>query len=69
MPCVQECVKSRAVDSVLAVRDVTKEEARAAVDEVFDKCYGDLEPVGRRIRRNSDHIRKAYGERKTMGYI
>jgi inner membrane protease ATP23 len=62
-------VKQRAVDSVLAVRDVSPGEAREAVDSVFEKCYADLEPIGRRIRRNSDDIRKAYSDRKTMGYI
>ncbi len=46
-----------------------KEEARAIVDSVFDKCYGDLEPIGRRIRRSSDDIRKAYKERVFYGYV
>ncbi|ODM89657.1 Mitochondrial inner membrane protease ATP23 [Orchesella cincta] len=64
----QECVKERAVRSVLAVRDVSHEEARDVVDSVFEKCYNDLEPIGRRIRRNSDHMQKAYWERKSMGY-
>lgn len=64
----QECVKKRAVDSVLAVRNVSTEEAKVAVDSVFEKCYADLEPIGRRIRRNSDDIRKAYMERGSLGY-
>lgn len=55
--------------SVLAVRDVSQEEALEAVNSVFDKCYNDLEPVGRRIRRNSDHMEKAYFDRTNMGYI
>ncbi len=34
---------------MLAVRNVTRQEAEAVVDKVFDKCYNDLEPFGRRI--------------------
>lgn len=66
---LQECVKSRALRSVLAVRDVSQEEAIEAVESVFEKCYNDLEPIGRRIRRNSDHMQKAYFDRKSMGYL
>lgn len=55
--------------SVLAVRDISREEALAAVERVFDKCYNDLEPVGRRIRRNSLDIEKAYRERYHYGYM
>lgn len=64
----QECVKTKAVYSVLAVRKITKEEARAVVDKVFDKCYADLEPIGRRIRRNSRDMQKAYIEGPMYGY-
>jgi inner membrane protease ATP23 len=64
----QNCVRKRAVASVLAVRNVSREEAEAAVDSVFTKCYNDLEPIGRRIRRNSDHMYKAYRERINLGY-
>jgi inner membrane protease ATP23 len=52
----------------MAVKDVTKEEAIAAVESVFEKCYADLEPIGRRIRRNSNHIQKAFIDRTSMGY-
>jgi len=65
----QECVKQRATDSVVAVRDIPKEEARAIVDEVFDKCYGDLEPIGRRILGGEEDIEKAYEERVIFGYV
>ncbi|XP_033222145.1 mitochondrial inner membrane protease ATP23 homolog isoform X2 [Belonocnema kinseyi] len=58
----QDCVKTKAMMSVLAVRKVCKEEARAAVERVFPKCYNDLEPIGRRIRRNSLDMHKAYLE-------
>lgn len=48
--------------SVLAVRNVTRDEAIAAVERVFPRCYADLEPIGRRIRRNSKDMHKAYME-------
>ena len=50
VPCVtgrEECVKGRAVASVVAVKGVTPAEAREQVDRVFDKCYADKEPFGR----------------------
>lgn len=64
----QECVKRRAALSVLAARGVTTEEARAAVDRVFDKCYNDLEPIGRRIKRNTDDMNKAFLDAPFYGY-
>nr|CAD7394946.1 unnamed protein product [Timema cristinae] len=64
----QECVKTKATRSVFAVRNVTPEEARAAVERVFPKCYADLEPVGRRIRRNSNDMHRAYFEGPLYGY-
>ncbi|KAI9562732.1 hypothetical protein GHT06_010186 [Daphnia sinensis] len=64
-----ECVKHKALGSVLAVRpDVTKEEALAVIDKVFLKCYNDLEPIGRRVRRNSADMIRAYKERGNYGY-
>lgn len=63
-----ECVKNKAVASVLAVRKVSIQEAKEVVDKVFDKCYNDLEPIGRRIRRNSHDMEKAYQERYHYGY-
>lgn len=63
-----ECVKRKAVQSVIAVRGITEEKARAAVDKVFAKCYNDLEPVGRRLRRNSLDMERAYRERYHYGY-
>lgn len=47
---------------------MTEAEARQVVDEVFDKCYADLEPIGRRIRRNSPDMVRAYMERVYYGY-
>lgn len=62
------CVKTKALCSVLAVRKVTAEEALAAVNRVFDKCYNDLEPIGRRVRRNSTDMQRAYLEAPLYGY-
>jgi inner membrane protease ATP23 len=43
-------------------------EAWKVVDSVFDKCYNDLEPIGRRVRRNSYDRERAYRERYFYGY-
>lgn len=64
----QNCVKEKAMQSILAVRKVSEEVARAAVLRVFDRCYNDLEPVGRRLRRNSLDMNKAYLEGPLYGY-
>lgn len=46
----QECVKSKAMASMLAVQnDLTREYAQAVIKTVFSKCYADLEPIGRRF--------------------
>ncbi|XP_071453384.1 mitochondrial inner membrane protease ATP23 homolog [Hetaerina americana] len=58
----QECVKTKAIQSVLAVRKVSEEEAVAAVERVFKRCYADMEPIGRRCRRNSTDMQRAYVE-------
>ncbi|XP_068210608.1 mitochondrial inner membrane protease ATP23 homolog [Palaemon carinicauda] len=64
----QDCVRRKAAMSVMAVRRVTEAEALNVVDKVFDRCYNDLEPIGRRIRRNSHDMHKAYMERFSYGY-
>lgn len=64
----QECVKKKAAYSIVAVRNVTADEAIAAVQRVFPKCYADLEPVGRRIRRKSYDMHRAYMEGPKYGY-
>lgn len=64
----QNCVKTKAMQSVLAVRNVTKLEAIEAIERVFPRCYSDLEPIGRRIRRNSEDMYKAYQEAPYYGY-
>ncbi|XP_043237434.1 mitochondrial inner membrane protease ATP23 homolog [Amphibalanus amphitrite] len=65
----QECVKNKAACSLVAARGISKREAVRIVDLVFPQCYGDLEPIGRRVRRNSDDIRRAYLERHKYGYV
>lgn len=64
----EDCVKTKALMSVLAVRKITRDEAIEAVERVFPKCYADLEPIGRRIRRNSRDMHKAYMEGPMYGY-
>lgn len=64
----QICVKNKALASILAVRNVSKEDAIDAVERVFPKCYPDLEPIGRRLRRGSDDMFKAYAEASYYGY-
>lgn len=61
-------MKTKALLSVLAVRKVTRDEAIQAVERVFPKCYADLEPIGRRIRRNSTDMHRAYLEGTMYGY-
>lgn len=63
-------MKSKALYSVLAVRkDISKEQAIAVIEKVFPKCYADLEPIGRRLRRNSADPDRAYAETKHYGFI
>lgn len=64
----QLCVKNKALQSILAVRQVSKLDAIEAVDRVFPKCYSDLEPIGRRLRRGSEDMHKAYAEGIYYGY-
>ncbi|KFM57740.1 Mitochondrial inner membrane protease ATP23-like protein, partial [Stegodyphus mimosarum] len=64
----RECVKRKALASAVAVRNVSEEEWKAALDRVFTKCYNDLEPLGRRLRRNSHDMYRVYRERYLYGY-
>lgn len=64
----QNCVKTKAYQSIIAVRDVTKTDAIDAIERVFTRCYNDLEPIGRRIKRSSRDIHKAYSEGYLFGY-
>lgn len=64
----QDCVKTKALYSVLAVRQIGKKEAVDIIEKVFPKCYADLEPIGRRIRRNSEDMTRAFKEAAYYGY-
>lgn len=61
-------MKTKALYSVLAVRQIGMKEAVEIIEKVFPKCYEDLEPIGRRIRRNSDDMLKAFKEAAYYGY-
>ncbi|GAB5573987.1 mitochondrial inner membrane protease ATP23 homolog isoform X2 [Prionailurus iriomotensis] len=55
----QTCVRDRAILSILAVRNISKEVAQKAVDEVFESCFNDHEPFGR-IPHNKTYARYAH---------
>ncbi|CAG4911440.1 unnamed protein product [Colias eurytheme] len=65
----EDCVKTKALYSVLAVRQIGKLEAVEIIEKVFPKCYNDLEPIGRRIRRNSDDMMRVYRDASYYGYV
>lgn len=65
----QDCVKSKAMYSVMFARGASMEEAVAAVERTFPMCYNDLEPIGRRIKRNSDDKFRAYNDARLYGYV
>ena len=47
----------QATSSVKAVRGFSESQAKAAVKVVFERCYNDLEPFGRRVARSrSDEV-------------
>lgn len=62
----RECVRQKAALSLQTVRNITEKEALDAVDLVFDRCYNDLEPFGRRIYSRED-CERAYKDRKFYG--
>ena len=61
------CVRNVAVESMIESNFVDKEVAEASVDRVFDKCYADLEPIGRRAR-NQEDVSLAFYERYLFGF-
>jgi len=63
----RNCVRSVAVEALVKTKFVKKEVAGKVVDEVFDRCYADLEPIGRRAR-NGDDIKRAEDEKFLFGY-
>lgn len=62
----QTCVRDRAVLSILAVRNISREEAQKAVDEVFQACFNDREPFGR-IPHNKMYARYAHRDFQNRG--
>lgn len=61
-------MKTKALASILAVKNVSREEAIDAIERVFPKCYYDLEPIGRRLKPNSQDAYRAYNECPIYGY-
>ncbi|XP_030178936.1 mitochondrial inner membrane protease ATP23 homolog isoform X1 [Lynx canadensis] len=59
LACSETCVRDRAILSILAVRNISKEVAQKAVDEVFESCFNDHEPFGR-IPHNKTYARYAH---------
>ncbi|KAM8802857.1 mitochondrial inner membrane protease ATP23 homolog isoform 2-T2 [Rhynchonycteris naso] len=59
LACSETCVRDRAILSILAVRNISKEVAEKAVDEVFESCFNDHEPFGR-IPHNKTYARYAH---------
>ncbi|XP_063476134.1 mitochondrial inner membrane protease ATP23 homolog isoform X2 [Symphalangus syndactylus] len=59
LACSETCVRDRAALSILAVRNISKEVAKKAVDEVFESCFNDHEPFGR-IPHNKTYARYAH---------
>lgn len=45
------------------------DEAATVVDKVFDKCYADLEPVGRIPRKYTRDAYLSFVEGRTHGYF
>lgn len=61
------CVKLKAFESLVKLRFVPDDLAKESIDKVFDKCYNDLEPIGRRVKNYDDMI-LAYEEKFLYGY-
>ncbi|VVC92638.1 unnamed protein product [Leptidea sinapis] len=64
----EDCVKTKALYSVMAVRQIGKLEAVEIIEKVFPKCYNDMEPLGRRMRRNSEDMHRVFREAAYYGY-
>ena len=63
----QNCVRSVAIESLQKTRFLSQDQSTQLVDKTFDKCYKDLEPIGRRAINKLDMMR-AYHERYLFGY-
>ena len=55
--------------SVMLVRNVSDEEARRVVDQVFPRCYADREPFGRIPRNYSRDPDRILAEASLYGYL
>ena len=53
---------------MVIVRNISSEAAMEIVNSVFDKCYNDLEPVGRIPRKASRDPHRALIEGQMYGY-
>ena len=60
-------VKEVAIESLVKTKFVSEDVAKEAVTKVFDKCYNDLEPIGRRAIDGKDMLR-AFHESYIYGY-
>jgi len=63
----RNCVRDMSIISMHHLKFVPMDIAVKAVDEVFTKCYNDLEPIGRRCW-DKESFRLADREKKLMGY-
>jgi len=63
----QTCVRRESMLSVMMGRNIEESDARAVIDKVFDKCYNDTEPFGRRMRTFIDE-EQALKEGLMYGY-
>ncbi|RNA36041.1 mitochondrial inner membrane protease ATP23-like protein [Brachionus plicatilis] len=63
----KECVRRKAALSLQMVRNISEADAYKVVDHVFDRCYNDMEPFGRRVPTEDDSLR-AYRDRKRFGF-
>ncbi|XP_044133019.1 mitochondrial inner membrane protease ATP23 homolog isoform X2 [Bufo gargarizans] len=66
LACSEACVRDRSLRSILAVRQISREAAEKAVDDVFQSCFNDYEPFGRipHCKRDAD---MAYRDFKKQG--
>jgi len=63
----QGCVRSTAVESLVRTRFLSEKLAEKSVDKVMERCYKDLEPIGRRAYSAMD-INRAFEEKFLFGY-
>lgn len=63
----RNCVRNVAIETLVLTKYVREEVAVKVVDEVFDRCYADLEPIGRQAR-DADDLKMANDEKFLFGY-